>query len=74
MATQDKAKDNKNIRNKSTTNPPNPPAKGPATYNGFNNKSGSGVRKPESVGAVKLPKVSTIGNSSVSNTSVKAIW
>lgn len=38
------------------------------------NKSGNGVRKPESVGMVKLPKVPTIGNSSVSNTSMKAIW
>lgn len=30
--------------------------------------------KPEQVGMVKLPKVSTIGSSNVSNTSVKAIW
>lgn len=35
------------------------------------NKSGNGIRRPEV--PVKLPKVSTIGNSSVSNTSMKAI-
>ena len=39
------------------------------------NKSGNGIRRPDNNGPmVKLPKVSTIGNSSVSNSSMKAIW
>ena len=76
---QEKNKD-KNQRNKSTTNPNNTNNsnnsnnKAPTSNTAYMNKSGNGVRKPESVGMVKLPKVSTIGSSSVSNTSVKAIW
>jgi hypothetical protein len=75
-----KEKDNKNIRNKSTNiannqqvgikSIPNNNLQ-PATHNPtLMNRSGNGLRKPE----VKLPKVPTIGNSSVSNTSMKAIW
>jgi hypothetical protein len=37
------------------------------------NRSGNGIRKPENAGSVKLPKVPTIGNSSVSNSSIKVI-
>lgn len=64
------AKDKNNNRNKSTTNSVHPP-RGPD--NTAMIRTGN-TRKPESVGVVKLPKVSTIGSSSVSNTSVKAIW
>jgi len=39
------------------------------------NKSGNGIRRTDVTGPmVKLPKVSTIGSSSVSNSSMKAIW
>lgn len=69
-AAQEKAKDKNNNRNKSTTNSVNPP-RGP---NSAIMAKISNTRKPESVGVVKLPKVATIGSSSVSNTSVKAIW
>jgi hypothetical protein len=70
-AALEKAKDkNNNARNKSTTNSVNPPR---APNSIVVAKLGN-TRKPESVGVVKLPKVSTIGSSSVSNTSVKAIW
>jgi hypothetical protein len=83
---QERGKDNKNVRNKSTNipsnqqvsrNPPsnhnvnNPPQ---SSNTAIMNRSGNGIRKPENAGMVKLPKVSTIGSSSVSNTSMKAIW
>ena len=69
------------MRNKSTNvSNQQPAAKNiPSTNNNNNsnntsntasmNRSGNGVRKE-----VKLPKVPTTGNSSVSNTSMKAIW
>ena len=80
VSLHNKEKDNKNVRNKSTNiannqqvgiksipnNNLQPAAQNPALMN----RSGNGLRKPE----VKLPKVPTIGNSSVSNTSMKAIW
>lgn len=75
---QNKEKDNKNVRNKSTniSNNQQVGVKNITTNNqqptnpAIMNRSGNGLRKPE----VKLPKVPTIGNSSVSNTSMKAIW
>lgn len=73
-------KDNKNVRNKSTNIPnsqqvgvksiPNNNPQVPNQNPALMNRSGNGLRKAE----VKLPKVPTIGNSSVSNTSMKAIW
>ena len=83
---QERGKDTKNARNKSTNVPgsqparnPNPtssnvPPSNPGSNTALMNRSGNGVRKPESGGMVKLPKVSTIGSSSVSNSSMKAIW
>ena len=75
VSLQNKERDNKNVRNKSTNIPNNQQVgvkSTPATNQNpaLVNRSGNGLRKPE----VKLPKVPTIGNSSVSNTSMKAIW
>lgn len=74
---EEKNKDNKNTRNRSTNFPSNQIAKPVvpvATSNtAIMNKSGNSIRKPVSVGAVKLPKVSTIVSNNMSNTSVKAI-
>lgn len=69
---------NKNIRNKST----NIPSSNHHLYKEYSdndsNETGINrnniVKRPPEGGMVKLPKVSTIGNSSVSNTSMKAIW
>jgi hypothetical protein len=63
------------VRNKSTNVPNQQMAKNtPSSNNTSNttsmNRSGNGLRKAD----VKLPKVPTIANSSVSNTSMKAIW
>ena len=76
----EKNKDNKNTRNRSTNFPSNqnqmvkPSIVPVATSNtAIMNKSGNSIRKPVSVGAVKLPKVSTIASNNMSNTSVKAI-
>lgn len=68
-------RDNKNNRNKSTNAPVNV-AKPvvPVSNTAIMNKSVNGVQKSETPGQVKLPKVNTIGNSSVSNSSMKAIW
>ena len=86
LKAQQKNQGNKNIRNKSTNMPPNnmnlhkavsmgagnpSPSNPPSSSM---NKSGNGGRRPVDSGMVKLPKVNTIGNSSVSNTSMKAIW
>ena len=82
---QQKNQQNKNIRNKSTNIPSsnhylnkqhsatqsNPSPNNPQTSM---NKSGNPVRRPPDNNNVKLPKVTTIGNSSVSNSSMKAIW
>lgn len=76
---EEKNKDNnKNTRNRSTNFPSNqivkPSIVPVATSNtAIMNKSGNSIRKPVSVGAVKLPKVSTVVSNNMSNTSVKAI-
>lgn len=78
---EEKNKDNKNTRNRSTNFPSSnqnqmakPSIVPVATSNtAIMNKSGNSIRKPVSVGAVKLPKVSTIVSNNMSNTSVKAI-
>ena len=78
---QDKNKDNKNVRNRSTNIPSNPPPQAKTSNQAVTNtnipamnRSGNGLRKPENVAMVKLPKVPTVVNSSVSNSSMKAIW
>ena len=82
---QQKNQQNKNIRNKSTNIPSsnqylnkqtsatqsNPSPNNPQSSM---NKSGNPIRRPPDNNNVKLPKVQTIGNSNVSNTSMKAIW
>ena len=85
MKQQQKNQQNKNVRNKSTNIPSNhhlhkqhsaaqsnpSPSHPPTSMN----KSGNAIRRPpDNAGIVKLPKVPTIGNSSVSNSSMKAIW
>lgn len=73
---QEKNKDNKNIRNKSTNIPSNQPNKPqpPTSNTAIMNKSGNGIRKSDNLGlGVKLPKVSSIASSNVSNTSMKTI-
>lgn len=75
MQKQQKAKDNKNTRNKSTNAPSNtgkPPV--PVSNTAIMNKSVNGVQKSDTPGQIKLPKVNPIGSSSVSNSSMKAIW
>ena len=82
LKAQQKNQGNKNIRNKSTNMPSSNMQMHKANSIGPNNppsssmnKSGNGIRRPvDNNGMVKLPKVNTIGNSSVSNTSMKAIW
>ena len=79
----DKARNNKNDRNKSTNIPAQQQPKNIIPNNNPNislnaniavmNRSGNGIRKPENVAIVKLPKVPTIASSSVSNSSMKAI-
>lgn len=78
---QEKARDNKNVRNRSTNFPSNQQQSKNVISNPTTNpnipamnRSGNGIRKPENPGIVKLPKVATIGNSNVSNTSMKAVW
>jgi len=86
-ARQQKNQQNKNIRNKSTNIPSNHYINKQSSATSSNpspnnpqapmNKSGNPVRKPPTdpnAALVKLPKVATIGNSSVSNSSMKAIW
>lgn len=77
-------REQKNVRNKSTNIPSNTAVNknGSAQSNPsptnpnipLMNKSGTGIKRPDNLGMVKLPKVSTIGSSSVSNSSMKAIW
>lgn len=55
-------------------NPVRTPSNPTGVNPGANNRSGNGLRKPDSVGQVKLPKVGAIGSSGVSNTSMKGIW
>lgn len=77
-AKEDKAKElaekekgnNKNFRNKRITYSPNSTTN--ASNNEQRNQSRNGARKPESVGMVKLPKVSTSGSNS-NNISAKGI-
>lgn len=74
---------NKNIRNKSTNIPSNQQL-GKGAYNpspthphvASMNKSGNAIRRTDQThnGMVKLPKVATVGGTSVSNSSMKAIW
>lgn len=86
---QQKNQNNKNIRNKSTNIPSNQHLSKQHSANqstnqaGSNNppmnKSGNVVRRMENGrmdngGNVKLPKVGAVSNSSVSNSSMKAIW
>ena len=82
---QQQKNQNRNVRNNSTNAPSsNNHLRKQNSLNGPNHTSGSqppqGMNKSNNVirrvdnGMVKLPKVSTIGNSSVSNTSMKAIW
>lgn len=71
---EEKARENKNARNRSTNIPSNQTIKPPSNSNtAIMNRSGNNIQKPESQGQVKLPKVSNIVSSSVSNTSMKAI-
>ena len=72
---------NKNVRNKSTNIPSNQqlgkPGSNPSPTHpqmASMNKSGNAVRRADTNGMVKLPKVGTVGGSSVSNSSMKAIW
>ena len=85
-ARMQKNNQNKNVRNKSTNIPSNhylnkqnsATSSNPSPNNPQSSiNKGNPVRKPPTDpngGLVKLPKVATIGNSSVSNTSMKAIW
>lgn len=69
---EEKKDNNRNIRNRSI-NAPQTQFKPPNSNTALVNKAGNTIRKPEGFGQVKLPKVSAVGNSSVSNTSMKAI-
>jgi tubulin polyglutamylase TTLL9 len=73
---KDEKKDSKNIRNKSTNAPSNHTGKSnaPTSNTTIMNKSGNSVQKSDALGSIKLPKVNPTGNSSVSSTSMKAIW
>ncbi len=66
-------RENKNARNKSTNAPTNT-MKPPIGNTAAMNRSSNGVQKSDTPGQIKLPKVNTIANSSVSNSSMKGIW
>ena len=79
-AQAERSRNANNIRNRSTNAPSSNNAsqtRTPSNPNNSNssvNRSGNGLRKPDNVGQVKLPKVGAIGSSGVSNTSMKGIW